>query len=83
MLVLNYELFRVLTEDPDDRPAKRGRKAAQQQAEPSKPASKREKKLEKMKPQLRRYLQDPGEFGRVGSLNIHQTTVRVLQAPIS
>ena len=53
VLIIGYDLFRTLTHDEDDMKKKRG-------PPKKKPASSSKRKLDKMKEEFRRYLQDPG-----------------------
>lgn len=55
VLIIGYELFQLLTKAPADRSKKA-------KITRSKPLSKNQKRLEKMKEEFRKYLQDPGKI---------------------
>ncbi|PIO62716.1 protein, SNF2 family [Teladorsagia circumcincta] len=52
VMIIGYDMFRILTHDEDEAKKKRG--------QPRKPPSKRNKRLLKLQQQFREYLQDPG-----------------------
>lgn len=53
-LIINYEMFRILTESEEDKPTKNKQKKTSER--------KKCKKLEKLKEQFRMCLQDPGKI---------------------